>query len=124
MTTNEILKLQAMATQLVNNLYQAADHIASLQAQLDTLAAAGMTTAAPTYRAGKYLYLVSPMIDGQRKREYIGNDPERIAAALEMIERQHQHDQLKARLDAYTSQLNRATWQLRDMVDSTNPKRK
>ena len=124
MTPEEINRLIELSKQLTANLAAAAEYIASIQTMLQDLEQAGMTTAYPTYREGKYLYLVTRMQDGRRTRHYIGKDPVKIQAALDRITRQQQHDEIQARLDAYTRRLNSVTYDLRHMVDNTNPKGK
>ena len=52
---------------------------------LATVEAAGYNYAGTTYKAGKYLYLVYPSVDGQdRRREYVGADPAKISEAMAM----------------------------------------
>lgn len=65
-----------------------------LQAELDRLQSLGFCDAKPHYRDGKYLYLIHLMVDGERKREYIGADPEKIDEALARIERKSQYEEL------------------------------
>lgn len=62
--------------------------------EMAALKTAGVKYATPHYRAGRYLYLIHPQKDGERVREYIGADPEKITAALDAINRAHQYDQL------------------------------
>jgi len=54
----------------------------------------GIVEATPYYRDGKYLYLIYPMVNGERKREYIGGDPEKIQDALDKIERKDRYNQV------------------------------
>lgn len=63
--------------------------------EMAELKAQGLIYAGTTYKAGKYLYLVYPYDDaGQRKREYIGADPDKIKEALAGIERARRYDML------------------------------
>lgn len=51
--------------------------------EMERLEAQGLTDANPHWREGKYLYLIHPtQPDGSRRREYVGNDPERVGPAL------------------------------------------
>lgn len=118
MNTDNLLPL---ARQLVANLEIAQQTFAALKAKIEALEEAGIANASPSYRDGKYLYLIFPMVDGERKREYIGADPEKIAAALARIERNKQHSALTAELQRYDAGFSRAAWQLRDLVDTTKP---
>lgn len=59
----------------------------------------GMAHASPWWRDGKYLYLVYPMTNGRRKREYIGCDEARIKEALARIERDKEYQKLQKDLE-------------------------
>jgi len=48
---------------------------------------AGIIRATPYWRDKKYLVLVYPMTAGQRRRQYVGKDPKRIAKAIKAIDR-------------------------------------
>jgi hypothetical protein len=41
----------------------------------------------PIFSRNKYLVLVPPMVDGERKHHYIGNNPSKISDAMAKIER-------------------------------------
>src|SRR4051812_33994220 len=50
--------------------------------------AMGYNYAGTTYKAGKYLYLVYPSVDGQdRRREYVGANPQKITEAMAKLDR-------------------------------------
>jgi hypothetical protein len=57
----------------------------SLGKILGQLTAAGCKNAKEYWKDGKYLYLLHPMNNGKRKKEYIGNHPLRIAEARQKI---------------------------------------
>lgn len=69
-----------------------------LKADIERIERLGWVDAKPHYREDKYLYLIYPMVDGQRKREYIGANPENIQAAMDRIERKAQYDELHNQL--------------------------
>lgn len=70
-----------------------------LRDQIDQLEQAG-TPASVYWRDDTHLVLVHPMSNGQRRREYIRNDPDRIAEALPMIQRHRAAEDLRQQLDA------------------------
>lgn len=60
----------------------------------------------------RYLWLIHPQKNGQRKREYIGSKPDKIAAALarvqahkDLVEAQRQTADIRTRLDLVTRYL-------------------
>lgn len=73
-------------------------------------------------RSGKgcYLRLVYPT-DGQaRRKEYVGANPEKVAAALAKIKRTHDHQSLRQRLQgltAHVAQVNRELREARSDLD-------
>ena len=70
------------------------------RAELERLKQAGRIYATPSYKAGKYLYLIYPtQDDGSRKREYVGADPVKIREALDLIENARRYEELKAETD-------------------------
>lgn len=66
--------------------------------RMKALQAQGLIYAAEHWRESKYLYLIYPMHEGKRRREYIGAHADRIAAARAGIERAKKFDELSARL--------------------------
>lgn len=103
--------------QLLNHI---GDQIASIKASIDleeaemkTLKDAGLIYAGTWYKSGKYLYLIHPSDGfGYRKREYVGAEPEKIAAALEGIERGRKYDKAKARRNRLRDELNTIQYHL------------
>lgn len=92
-----------MSAHALDQLRHALDAIAlqvnHAQTAANQLQAQGLTYAGTWMKDGKYLYLVFPADDsGQRRREYIGADPEAQAAALAGIERAAQYDRLQAEI--------------------------
>jgi hypothetical protein len=73
------------------------DHMTALENQ-------GLIYASTYYRNEKYLYLIYPMVDGKRKREYVGCDPQKIEDAKVGIARGHEYDRLKRQLDTVEGQ--------------------
>jgi len=73
-------------------------HRAGLVQRIDALRRAGTVNATPHYRDGKYLYLIHPQRDGERRREYVGSEPTKVAAALGRVERFKESERLEAEL--------------------------
>lgn len=65
-----------------------------LLAEADELEAQGITDGRPDWNRKKYLYLRFPTQSGERARQYIGSDPVKTDAALQMVERSIQHKNL------------------------------
>lgn len=111
--------------QLVNAISTALDDLTDKISRIDdeivALLKAGMVEGSPHYRDGKYLYLVYPTKeDGSRFREYVGCDPQRIADALERVERfkrwiylRKLRDDLKEKHRRAWSALNSVYWSLK-----------
>lgn len=57
----------------------------NLGTEIARLTAAGCINATEFWRDDKYLYLVSPMNGGRRKKRYIGNHPPRIKEARQKL---------------------------------------
>lgn len=82
-----------------------------LDREIDEIERLGWCDAKPYYRDNKYLYLIYPMQDGERKREYIGSNPEAIEEALARIERMDKYQELinqRGKVDKVIFQMNAA----------------
>lgn len=74
-------------------------HREQCEGDLTKLAELGTIRASEHWRDGKYLYLIHPTDScGQRKREYIGADPDKVANARAAMARQRAADELRATL--------------------------
>jgi hypothetical protein len=71
---------------------------AYLEQELFKIERMGWCEAKPYYRNGKYLILVHPMVNGERVREYIGGDPEKIQDALDKVSRKDEYEALGKQL--------------------------
>jgi len=70
--------------------------IAEIEQEIQVLDRKTLQDASEWWKDGKYLYLVYPADkSGNRKREYIGSDPRRIAEARERIAEYHWRANLK-----------------------------
>ena len=94
-----------------NVLQELADHFTALdrlraewQAEIASLEAAGMYESIPAESwesrngGGRYLRLVFPQHDGQRRKLYIGADPAAIAEARARVERRQRWEELTRNL--------------------------
>ncbi len=63
------------------------EKINDLTAKLVEIEYQGVINATPYYKDGKYLQLIHPMTNGERVREYVGADPEKVQEALAAVER-------------------------------------
>lgn len=97
-TIDQVGKIVSMLDKVETGYRSLINHQTELQAELDEIERLGWCDAKPHYRNGKYFYLVYPMKDGYRKREYIGADPHKIQDALDMIGRKARHDELEKQI--------------------------
>jgi hypothetical protein len=88
----------ATLNRAIQHAYLTVKQERQLRDQIDQLEQAGTTTASAYWRDDKYLVLVHPMDNGHRRREYIGNDPDRVAEALAKIERHRQAEDVRRQL--------------------------
>lgn len=67
-----VADLQAAAARLPDLIQSLAGQHREILSRMAALKRAGIIYAKPHYRQGKYLYLIYPMQDGVRRREYVG----------------------------------------------------
>ncbi len=94
----------------------------AIQAEMDEINRLGFCDAKPHYRDGKYLYLIHPMVDGERKREYIGADPEKIMDALARIARKDRYEQLEQELGEVNWIMSQVHQHLWSAISAATPK--
>jgi hypothetical protein len=99
-----------LTAKLANRLSTMAVERKRICARMRSIEKVGWVYASEYWRDGKYFYLLHQVRAGApRKREYIGTDAERIAAARALIRRGAEYEALKehlARLDAIVSDVN------------------
>jgi hypothetical protein len=78
-----------------NRIDQLCQDLANLDHEIMALELEGTSNASPHWREGKYLYLVHPVEDGQRQREYIGNKGNNVENALKKVDRHKRCQQLR-----------------------------
>lgn len=98
---------------LVDQLEQERAEIAR---QMAALKRAGLIYATLHTRANKYLYLIYPMQGGERRREYVGSDPDKIEAAKAAVERAKQYDALDAELQRLEGRLSAVRGHLQEVM--------
>lgn len=92
LTTREKLALIADAIESLK------ENIVLLRQEVKEMEQQPMVNAKPYFRQGDYLYLIYPQKNGNRKREYIGRKPEKVADALARIRRYKLYKDKKRRL--------------------------
>jgi len=109
------------ATGDLDDAVQKAFHrLADLQTEATRLQTLNPVNATPHYHKdshgqARYLYLIHPQVNGERKRKYVGSKPERIAAALlrvqahrDLVEVQRQAADVRSRLELVARYLEAA----------------
>ncbi len=109
-------RMQAEASKLPELIESLSRKYREIITRMNELERAGLIYAKPHYRQGKYLYLIYPMKDGQRRREYIGADPEKIEVALQAINRVHEYEALSNKLARTEGCLSQAQLQLNQLI--------
>ncbi len=92
------MDLVAMTDKIADAIRSLRERHAKLKDEIFHVQRLGWVEATPHYRDGKYLYLIHPMQNRERQREYIGSDPEKIQDALDRIERKKEYDALNEKL--------------------------
>jgi len=115
-TNEETRRHLASVVSALGSLYE---RKASLQEQI-ALEAAGVTEATPHWRKRngepKYLYLIHPQTNGQRVREYVGADPDKVQEALARVERYKERGRLLAELQQVELKLRQLEDGLRSLA--------
>lgn len=93
--------------QLLGRIKDLTDHREALAQAIAHLEGLPRVEANPYWREGKYLYLNYPIEPGKpRRREYVGNQPDAIAAAEAAIANHRRQVELMAEYDAVTNDLH------------------
>lgn len=112
---SECAKLAESLPELIAGLEDARKATADSMAALKR---AGLIYAKTHMRQGKYLYLIYPMQDGERKREYVGTDAKKIEETHAAIERAKEYDALKAQLERIEQRLYTCRLHIREAVNA------
>ena len=107
--------VQNSLQRLEMNLSVLPKKISDLQARHETISKqkhalleTGIIDATPYWHQGKYLYLIYPMKDGKRQREYVGADQRKCAPVMAALRRAQRHQQIEVRLQHLETQLREA----------------
>lgn len=83
-----------------------------IRAEMRELEQLGIINASTHFQQGKYLYVIYPMVRGQRKRVYVGSDRVKIAATEAAIKRGERYRELARQLYLVEHQLANLTEEL------------
>ncbi len=115
-------RIRAEASKLPELVESLSRKYREILTRIHELKRAGLFYAKPHYRQGKYLYLIYPMKDGERRREYIGADPEKKKVALQAINRVHEYEALSNKLARTEGCLSQGQLQLNQLVRTLSVK--
>lgn len=107
------LPIIATLRQIEQQIREKAERIAELEGKIHALEALGTVNASLHYKAGRYLYLIHPTHEsGDRIRQYIGAQPEKIREAQESVNRYHEAQELKNILRMHNTNMTLADYQM------------
>lgn len=124
MANATVKQLNTLAASLPGVIAKLDAELAEAHKRMAQLKRAGLIYATEHWREGRYLYLVHPQQDGERKREYVGTDPKKIKAAQEAIARAHEYDKLADQVRQIEGVLGEGGQHLAAAVDCLNGKRR
>lgn len=119
--TVDIFDLPIIVTlrQIEQQIREKAGKIAELEGKIHALEKLGTVNASLHYKAGRYLYLIHPTHEsGDRVRQYIGAQPEKIKEAQESVNRFHKAQELKNILKMHNTNMTQADYQM-EVVSQT-----
>lgn len=94
-----------------------------IRERMEQLEKNGLIFATAYWRSEKYLYLIYPMVNGQRKRQYIGASPDKVRTALDAIARGKLHADLARQLKEIEQSLKEARHCLDNVIWSESEAR-
>lgn len=103
-------RLDVMVDKLISDRKNLEENIANLKQ-------AGISDAKLYWKDGKFLYLIHPMVNGYRNREYIGSDPTRVKVAMESVERYKDFLDANSKLAFVNMKLQRIISALKDLLE-------
>ena len=99
--------------QIEQQIREKAGKIAELEEKIRALEKLGTVNASLHYKAGRYLYLIHPTHEsGDRVRQYVGAQPEKIREAQESVNRYHEAQELRQQLSKENGKLSQADYQM------------
>lgn len=117
--TIDVFDLPIIVTlrQIEQQIREKAEKIAELEEKIRALEKLGTVNASLHYKAGRYLYLIHPTHEsGDRIRQYVGAQPEKIREAQESVNRYHETQELKRILDMHKGKMSQADYRLDDLI--------
>jgi len=111
-------RMRAEASKLPELIESLSRNYREITTRMNELKRAGLIYAKPHYRQGRYLYLIYPMKDGERRREYIGADPEKIQEALQAINWVHEYEALSNKLARTEGAFSKAQYELDQLIET------
>ncbi|MEX3614335.1 MAG: hypothetical protein VB141_11410 [Burkholderia gladioli] len=117
-TQNPASECDKLAAALPGLIAANAKQYKEIRANMEALKRAGLTYAKPHWREQKYLYLVYPCEGGDRKREYVGTDEQKIKAAHAAIARAHEYDSLALQLAQIEKRIAEGRHYLKEAIDA------
>lgn len=102
------------ANDLDDEIEKTVQRLANLQAEATRLQSLEPVQAKPHWRKDakgepRYLYLIHPQRDGERKRVYVGSDPAKIAAALDRVQAARDLAEVLEQIKRVNARLDRIT---------------
>lgn len=107
--------------QLHDNLEKLGNEIVLQHAKKIALQKQGIVDAYSHYKDGRYLLLIHPQVDGERKKEYIGAKKTHQTAALKAIERYKEWEKVCNVLDKLKYRCERLNTQYETFRDNLDP---
>jgi len=107
------LPIIAKLHQIEQQIREKAERIADLNSNINRLEQLGTINASLHYKAGRYLYLIHPTHEsGDRIRQYVGAQPEKIREAQKSVNRFHEVQELKSILKMHNTNMTLADYQM------------
>lgn len=116
--------LREIVKPIIDGLARLDEAISKRAAEIQQLEKEGMINAKKHWRQGKYLYLIHPQRHGERVREYIGSDPEKIALAEKRLANYSRWYEAQAEMGDLERQMRYALQQLEGVKRIVAPKRR
>lgn len=110
--TQDMIDELSLAAQIEKGIERLKTVLDTNRAEMQRLKEDGLCNAAEHWRAGKYLYLIYPSQEGERKREYVGADPERITIARRHRENHARFRQIERENREVEGQLREVKWKM------------
>lgn len=99
--------------QIEQQIREKAERIAELVGKIWALEKLGTVNASLHYKAGRYLYLIHPTHEsGDRLRQYVGAQPEKIREAEAAVNRYHEAQALRQQLAKENGKMSQADYQM------------